>query len=132
MSLSPLRSYLASLPAGKVVLWCYFIWYLVTVSNYFDPSPAIWLNSMGISAVIGFALHLSVRSLGTKSSASWQNFRFFLIPFCVSSFSSLIKGRGFILIAPPSTAELAVSLGSCATFVLLVLALKRLDPEGRT
>ena len=115
--------YLAALPAGKVVLWCYLIWYLVTVFNYFDPAPAIWLNSLGISAVIGFALLLSVG--GAKSADRWQTFRLFLMPFGVSSFSSLIKGRGFILIAPPTVAELAVCVGSCAAFVFVVLVLKR-------
>ena len=115
--------YLASLPAGKVVLWCYLIWYLVTVVNYFDPSPAIWLNSLGISAVIGFALLLSVG--GAKAADRWQTFRLFLMPFGVSSFSSLITGRDFMLIAPPRMAEFAVCVGSCATFVLTVIALKR-------
>lgn len=52
--------YFASLTAGKTILWCYLIWYLITAFNYFDPAPAIWLNSVGISAVIGLALILSV------------------------------------------------------------------------
>src|SRR4051812_1946347 len=97
--------YFASLSAGKTVLWCYLIWYLVTVFNYFDVSPAIWLNSLGISAVIGIALLLSVQSPGARNIDHWQTFRLFLMPFCVSSFSSLIKGRGYILIVPPRISE---------------------------
>lgn len=119
----PLR-YFSRLETGKLILWCYLIWYLVTLSNYFDPSPVIWLNSVGISAVIGFALLLSVSGPNQKFPDRWQTFRLFLMPFCVSSFSSLIKGHGFILIAPPRLAELALSVGSCAAFVGFVYALK--------
>ena len=57
-------TYLAKLETGKLVLWCYLIWYLVTLVFYFDPSPAIWINSIGISVIIGIALLLSVGSAG--------------------------------------------------------------------
>lgn len=117
--------YFASLSAGKTILWCYLIWYLITAFNYFDPTPAIWLNSVGISAVIGFALILSVGGAPLKSVDRWQTFRLFLMPFCVSSFSSLIKGQGFMLIMPPRPAQQLASVGACTVFVLLVTALKR-------
>ena len=123
--------YLATLSTGKTVLWCYLIWYLVTVFNHFDPSPAIWLNSLGISAVIGVALLLSVGTQGPRNVDRWQTFRLFLMPFCVSSFSSLIKGQGYILIFPAQRSEQAVSLGLCAAFVLCVATLKRVSREAR-
>lgn len=124
-------NYFARLKVGKLILWCYLIWYLVTLYNYFDPSPSIWLNSLGISIVIGFALLLSVSGSSPKSPDRWQTFRLFLMPFCVSSFSSLIKGHGFILIAPPVLTELALSFGSCVTFVVFVSILKLFDRSGR-
>ncbi len=124
-------NYFARLKVGKLILWCYLIWYLVTLYNYFDPSPSIWLNSLGISIVIGFALLLSVSDSSPKSPDRWQTFRLFLMPFCVSSFSSLIKGHGFILIAPPVLSELALSFGSCVTFVVFVFILKLFDRSGR-
>ena len=40
----PMIRYLANLPPGKMVLWCYLIWYCVTVAFHFDPSPQIWLS----------------------------------------------------------------------------------------
>lgn len=121
--LPALRDYLATLPTARVILWCYLIWYLVTVFHHFDPTPSIWINALGISAVIGFALVLSV---GGRRGAldRWQVFRLFLMPFCVSSFSSLIKGHGFVVIVPPSPAELARALAACALFVALVASLK--------
>ena len=122
--MNALRKYLAQLPAGRIVLWCYLIWYLATVFHYFDPAPAIWLNSLGISAVVGFALLLSVSGPSLIAKDPWQAVRLFLMPFCVSSFSSLIKGQGFILVVPPGAAELAISIGSCLAFVLVVLAIK--------
>lgn len=126
-----LHEYLTALTHGKVVLWCYLIWYLVTAVNYFDPTPAIWINSLGISVVIGIALVLSVGGDGTEPLDRWQTFRLFLMPFCVSSFSSLIKGRDFILILPPRAEELAFSIGACAAFVLVVALLKQNGGNSR-
>jgi hypothetical protein len=122
----PLK-YLSELTPGKVALWCYLIWYLVTIAAHFDASPRIWLSSLGISAIVGVALLLSVRSEAPTSSGGWQTFRLFLMPFCVSSFSALIKGQGYILILPSRPLELYLSLALCAVFVLFVLALKRIQ-----
>jgi len=119
----PLR-YLSELTLGKIVLWCYFIWYLVTVVEHFDPSPRLWLSSLGISAIVGLALHLSIQNEAPTSSNRWQTFRLFLMPFCVSSFSALIKGQGYILVLPARSLELGLSLSLCAIFVLIVLGLK--------
>ncbi|MEO7423857.1 MAG: hypothetical protein ABI036_01645 [Fibrobacteria bacterium] len=83
------------------------------------------MNSIGISVVIGFALSLSVSSASTQGGNDWQTFRLFAMPFCVSSFSTLIKGKGFILVFPPKLAELIVSIAACFFFVLLVFANKR-------
>jgi hypothetical protein len=48
------------------------------------------------------------------------------MPFCVSSFSQLIKGKGFVLVFPPDLHEIGISLAACAVFVAAVLTLKRL------
>ena len=89
--MKPLIQYLYDIKLGKVVLWCYLIWYVVIVYFYFDPSPKIWSNALGISAVIGTGLVLSVSTNKTDSGNHWQTFRLYLMPFCVSSFSALIK-----------------------------------------
>jgi hypothetical protein len=123
--LTPLIKYLSSLQNGKVVLWCYLIWWGTTVIHHFDPSPSIWLNSLGISVVIGIALILSVGGLKSVTRDRWQTFRLFAMPFCVSSFSSLIKGKGFILVFPPSATELAISVGLCVAFIVLVIGLRK-------
>lgn len=117
--------YLSCLPNGKLVLWCYLIWWGSTVFHHFDPSPSIWLNSVGISAVIGVALILSVGGIKSATKDRWQTFRLFAMPFCVSSFSSLIKGKGFILVFPPSTTELATAVILCLAFAALVIGLRR-------
>ena len=124
--------YFAKLPPGKIVLWCFLIWYTATVLQHFDPAPAIWLNALGISAIVGVALYLSVREPGKPPPDRWTVMRLFLMPFCVSSFSQLIKGRGFVLVFPPDTREIATSLAACAAFVILVLVLKRIDSRQAT
>jgi hypothetical protein len=121
-----LISYFASLTPGKTVLWCYLLWYLVNVAVLFDPTPAIWLNSAGISVVIGLALRLSVSSAGqpASSAARWQTFRLFLMPFCVSSFATLIKGQQYLLVVPTDGHVLFWSVLACAGFVLTCRLLK--------
>ena len=118
--------YFANLSPGKVVLWCFLIWYLATVIHHFDATPGIWLNALGISAIIGVALYLSVREPGKPPPDRWTTLRLFLMPFCVSSFSQLIKGKGFVLVFPPDLGELTLSAAACAAFVLVALLLKRL------
>ena len=118
-------SYLGRLKTGKIVLWCYLIWYLSVVWFYFDPTPRIWLNAMGISAVIGIGLNLSVaRPAGTRVDF-WQTFRLFMMPFGVSSFSSLIKGQGFMLVFPPQLNESLTAAGLCLGFVLLAFIARK-------
>lgn len=123
---SPLR-YLASLTTGRVILWCYAIWYAVNVANHFDARPRLWLTAIGLSAIIGTALVISTRSStqGTTQLDRWQIFRLFLMPFCVSSFAALVKDADYLLIFPPSLRENLTGLALIAAFVLLVLALKK-------
>ena len=121
--------YFANLSAGRIALWCFLIWYLATVIHHFDATPAIWLNALGISAIIGVALYLSVREPGKPPPDRWTTLRLFLMPFCVSSFSQLIKGRGFVLIIPPDWHELAVSVAACALFVAFVVVLRQLTRD---
>ena len=82
------------------------------------PGYKVYIN-------IGFALQLSVaRPAGTRTDP-WQTFRLFLMPFCVSSFSSLIKGQGFILILSPNPVELSVALTACMALTGLNVAARR-------
>ena len=116
--------YLAHLAPGKIVLWCFLVWYLATVVHHFDATPSIWLNALGISAIIGVALYLSVREPGKPPPDRWTTLRLFMMPFCVSSFSQLIKGQGFMLVFPPGAREFAMSLAAVAIFVAVVFAAK--------
>lgn len=122
---APLR-YLQQLGVGRAVLWCYLIWYLAMAAFHFDPSPRLWLSSLGISAVIGTGLVLSVSGPGAARPRGWPLLRLFLMPFCVSSFSALIKDRGFILIFSPVWQETATALALCLLFCATVVGLRRL------
>ena len=119
--------YLSSLSKGRLILWCYFIWYLVVLVRYFDPSPRLWLTSLGLSLIIGFALYISTTAAGeTKVKLErWQIIRLFMMPLCVSSFSALVKGRGFFLIFSPNLDEILIAVGLCALLCGTVALLKR-------
>lgn len=127
ISISPMRKlvqYLEEIKLDKTILWCYLIWYVVIVYFYFDPSPKIWINSIGISAVIGTGLLFSVSSAKTDLRDRWQTFRLYLMPFCVSSFSALIKDQGFIVLISPKITETLVSVLCCVLFLLVVGGIK--------
>ena len=119
--------YLSNLSKGRLILWCYFIWYLVVLVRYFDPSPRLWLTSLGLSLIIGFALFVSTTAAGEKKLKleRWQVIRLFMMPFCVSSFSALVKGKGFFLIFSPNLEEILIAVGLCAVLCGTVTVLKR-------
>src|SRR5438876_10463823 len=108
--------YLSNLSKGRLILWCYFIWYLVVLVRYFDPSPRLWLTSLGLSLIIGFALYVSTTAAGeTKVKLErWQIIRLFMMPLCVSSFSALVTGRGVFLIFSLNLDEILLAVGLCA------------------
>lgn len=125
-------SYWQRLSVGKTILWCYLIWYLVVVFFYFDPRPRIWLNSVGISIVIGIALILSVSPASGAKLERWQLMRLFAMPFCVSSFSALIKDQGFIFIIPPLFGQQMYAAGLCLAFIFAVLLIKKMAKYKKT
>ena len=118
--------YFATLTTGRIILWCYAVWYVVNVVYHFDPRPRIWITSIGLSAIIGTALLISTRSSsrGTTTLDGWQIFRLYLMPFCVSSFAALVKDAGYILVFPPTLQENLVGLGLIIVFIALAFTLK--------
>lgn len=122
----PVR-YLAELTTPRLVLWCYLIWWAFVAVRYFDPSPSLWLSSLGISAIIGTGLYLSTVHGGRTRTRlePWQIARLYLMPFCVSSFAALIKDQGFVLVFYPSFADNASAAVACGAFVAASALAKR-------
>jgi len=119
-------AYLLALSTGRLILWCYFIWYVVVLVRYFEWSARLWLTSLGLSLIIGVALYISTTAGANNVKLDrWQTFRLFLMPFCVSSFAALVKGHGFVLIFSPRWQEIAVAVGLCAALCGAVRMLKR-------
>jgi hypothetical protein len=127
-----LRRYLANITNGRQILWCYFIWYLVVLVRYFDTRPSIWLTSLGISLIIGFALLINTTSSGTTRIRlePWPAFRLFLTPFCVSSFSALVKDQHFVLIFSPQPMEMVVAGGLCGILWVACLVARWSDKSS--
>lgn len=127
-----LLRYFATLSRGRIVLWCYAIWYVANVAQHFDPHPRLWLTSLGLAAIVGVALWISTSSPGQDGARQdrWQVFRLFLMPFCVSSFAALVKDAGYILIFPPSLRENLIGAAYIAVFlVLLAIRRRRAHPS---
>ena len=128
----PLR-YLANLSAGRLLLWCYFLWYLVVLIRYFEPDVRLWLTSFGMSLIIGVALYVSTTSAAAIRGrlGFWPTLRLFMMPFCVSSFAAPVKGKGFYLVFSPRTVDLLWGVGLCAAFCAAV-AIARSAAPGST
>lgn len=120
----PTLRYLRNLTTGRLILWCYFIWYLTVLVRYFDPNPRIWATSFGLSAIIGIALYINAAYSGPARLrfGFWPTVRLFMMPFCVSSFSALVKDKHFVLIFSPNPWEIAAAAGTCAVLWLLAVA----------
>jgi hypothetical protein len=123
--------YLRNLSTPRFILWCYLIWWICVAATYFDPSPRLWLNSLGISGIIGTALYLSTAYSGPvkQQMGKWALARLFMMPFCVSSFAALIKGQGFFLVFPPSLRENLVALSACLLLGIIWQIARRTSPQ---
>lgn len=117
----------ARLPAGQVILWCFLIWYLVMIVLHFEASPRLWLNGMGMSMIIGTVLRLSVPHDGSAAREFWRVFRLYAIPFCVSSFSALVRDDGFYAIVSPVLRDNLVGATGCLLFLGWVALARMLE-----
>ena len=124
--------YLAQMPASRIILWSFAIWWGVMVYCYFRADARLWLTSVGIGIIVGFALMLSTGpvSLERLQTHSWESMRLFLCPLMVSSFSALIAGQEFILVFSPQGSENAIALAVIGAFLLLVFVVKRMMLRG--
>lgn len=108
--------YLANLSVGRRVLWSYIIWYLFFMTRYFESTPALWFTAMGLSALIGVAIWINAAASGSTpiKLERWPIARFFMFPFCVSSFSATVKGHHFFLVFSRNPYEDLAALCACA------------------
>ncbi len=125
-----LVGHFARLPAGLIILWCFLIWYLVMVALHFESSPRLWLNALAMSAIIGTALMLSVRHDAGPAREFWRVFRLYAIPFCVSSFSALVRDDGFYAILSPLMSDNLVAGTGCLLFLAWIAVARRVDRQG--
>src|SRR2546421_2821743 len=88
------------------------------------------LTSLGLSVIIGAALLINTTASGTRrvQLEPWPTFRLFLTPFCVSSFSALVKGRHFFLIFSPRLGELVAWAALCTLLCAAVAGAKWTGP----
>lgn len=125
--------YLQNLSTGRTILWCYFIWWALSIVNHFDSTPRIWLTSVGLSGIIGAALLISTQSQSSGRWVwpdRWVTFRLFLMPFCVSSFSALVKSAGYLLVFPPTPRENTIGAALITLFLIVVWTVKKLRPSA--
>jgi hypothetical protein len=115
------------------ILFCYLLWYIYFIVRYFDPQIELWLRSLGIAILVGFVLNIN--SFCTMKGIlnahnKWQVFRFFAIPFCVSSFPVLIKDKGFFVFFSPIMTENVTVSSLCLMFLAICWISRRIVPQN--
>ncbi|MBI2511927.1 MAG: hypothetical protein HYV96_08110 [Opitutae bacterium] len=93
-------AYLAGLDRARTLLWSAFGWYLIMILRHPPGSFDAWANAAGIAVVVGAILLANADHAGVSPQklGFWPIARFFLIPFCVSSFSTAMRASGLVLI----------------------------------
>lgn len=108
-----------SLTNGGLLLWCYFLWYLVIIVARWDFDFGIYVRALGVCLLVGVALCANATLGGNVRLGPLQTLRFFLIPFCVSSYSSVASKNGFLFIFSPRLQE---NLAAAVPSALLIFA----------
>lgn len=101
-----------------------FIWFLVMMvfhASVLDAAAVI--QAIGLSALVGTLL--TGNAMGNGPLRRRQVARFYLIPFCVSSFTAATAPAGFLVIFSPFLLENALAVSAVAT---LLFRLDRLPP----
>jgi hypothetical protein len=112
------------------LLAAFFVWWLCMVIFFFDPAWPLWVNTLVITAFVGTALNVNAFTssqephlLAFARNQPWLVARFFLIPFCVSSYGGIADSAHFVA-AFPSTHAVSAAVGICvAVFVALLMLL---------
>lgn len=121
-------SYLTRLDARRLLLWSALLWYAVTMARHATADPRVWLGAAGIASVVGVMLAANAIPAGGswRGLGFWPALRFFLIPFCVASFSSVMREVGLVVVFPRNLPDNLWAGGAVTAFLLLCAAARRL------
>ncbi|MBI2517029.1 MAG: hypothetical protein HYV95_08940 [Opitutae bacterium] len=127
-----LAAYFAGLDRARTLLWAAFLWYLTQMGRHPSLPLRGWINAAGIAAAVGAVLLANTWSdAGVRPRlGAWQGARFFMIPFCVSSYSTALRDVELVLIFPANLADNAAGLGVIALVFAGAHAFRRLADLG--
>ena len=110
-----------------VPLWISLSWWIIILyraGGFNEGTASSWLNSFVMSLLVGIVLNVNAfASQQTQSVLTWllerpfSVFRFFAIPFCVSSYAAAVQREKeqFVIVFPVRTEVLVLGLSSsCA------------------
>lgn len=112
-----------------LLLWSYLFYFFATMAFEARKATAmVYENAILVAVVLGVALNASAMGPGVGvwayvAESPIRCLRFFLIPFCVSAFSAIVKAAegDFTLIFPRRGFQAAVTVGASVGVPLLAL-----------
>lgn len=125
-------------------LWALASWYASVMVVHAASTPAhTWWTALVVCAIVGTALNANAYSAAAPGTAAvqWATHnpctvaRFFLIPFCVSSYSSVVASAGdtlFVSVFPRDRNTLVAATCASVGAALLVAAVYSLLARGKT
>ena len=125
-------AYFAQLNIGIITLYCLFWWYLWILFIFFPFMYLVWINTAIVTAVVGTGLNLNAKPIGFNlsyiRSVPWVVFRFYFIPFCVSSYSGIVmqQSEDFVSVFPKRWFVVITGVTFIVTWLLWVYSCKTL------
>lgn len=120
-------NYINEMSSGIITLWCYLYWYLFFLVKYFRLDFSLWGTALFMSLIVGTALNLNAfdNFKQIQQGQIWKVIRFFIIPFCVSSYPLLIQNQNFVLIFSSKLSDNLFALIPIILFLILVFSIKK-------
>eukprot|EP00479_Gromia_sphaerica_P009254 TRINITY_DN3833_c0_g1_i1.p1 TRINITY_DN3833_c0_g1~~TRINITY_DN3833_c0_g1_i1.p1 ORF type:complete len:190 (-),score=23.54 TRINITY_DN3833_c0_g1_i1:264-833(-) len=124
---------IGSIRYSVIPLWCYLWWYLWILYSYYgwileNHEGTFWPTAGFLSLAVGIVLNVNALN-GSKPVIQqiienpFKCLRFFIIPFCVSSYSAIASIIHFVSIFPDDGEVLGVGFGVAAGIAVVLVSI---------
>lgn len=110
-----------------ILLTTFFSWWAFIITSFAVPARA-WGTAIVTSALVGTALNANAYHAPLQEYAhkhQWAIARFYVIPFCVSSYSAVANANSFVALFPVENVAVGINGIAIALSIAAALAITR-------